>query len=351
MKIFVVLTLLSVVAALCSETSAIEAPALVQREFIFESAPFRSCHASTIVETPSGLVAAWFGGSDEGNNDVTIWLSRREGNRWTAPNQVASGAEEDKREPCWNPVLFRYPDGPLLLFYKVGPNPRQWWGMVMKSIDDGRTWGEARRLPDGTLGPIKNKPVLLPEGVLLCPSSTEHDGWRVQIERTSDQGKTWTKSAVAGDPMKLGAIQPAVLSWPEGKLQIVCRHQQHGNILQSWSTDRGQTWTELTPTELPNPNSGIDAVSMTDGRAAMVYNHTRSGRSPLNVAVGFDDGSWHAAVVLEDSLGEFSYPAIIQTDDGLLHITYTWQRRRIRHVVLDPKNFELRRIETGHWPG
>jgi predicted neuraminidase len=335
---------------LATSAQAIDSPALVQREFVFETAPFRSCHASTIVETPSGLVSAWFGGSDEGNKDVTIWLSRREGERWTAPREVATGEERAKREPCWNPVLFRYPDGPLTLFYKVGPNPRQWWGMTIESSDDGGSWSAPRRLPKGILGPIKNKPVLLSEGVLLCPSSTEHDGWRVQMERTADQGKTWSKSDVAGDPEKLGAIQPSVLSWPEGKLQIVCRHQQHGNILQSWSTDRGQTWSELKPTELPNPNSGIDAVTMADGRAALVYNHTHSGRSPLNVAVGLEDGSWHAAVVLEDSLGEFSYPAIIQSSDGLLHITYTWQRRRIRHVVLDPKKFELRKITAGRWP-
>src|SRR5688572_11858627 len=133
-----------------------------ETEFVFESAPFASAHASTIVESRDGLVAAWFGGTREGAADVGIWLSRRVAGIWTPPIEVATGIQPDgARHPCWNPVLFEQRDKSLMLFYKVGPNPRSWWGMLRTSRDGGRTWTDARRLPDGILGPIKNKPVQL----------------------------------------------------------------------------------------------------------------------------------------------------------------------------------------------
>ena len=108
----------------------------------------------------------------------------------------------------------------------------------------------------------------------------------------------------------------------------------------------------MTLLELPNPNSGIDAVTLADGRQLLVYNHTTEGRGVLNVAVSEDGEHWQAALVLEDEPGaEFSYPAVIQTSDGLVHVTYTWKRRRIRHVVIDPRKLTLRPIVDGAWPG
>ena len=164
-------------------------------EFIYEKAPFPSCHASTIAETPKGLITAWFGGTDEGDKDVGIWVSRQVKNKWTSPVEVANGVEnESLRYPSWNPVLFQMPKGELLLFYKVGPSPSKWWGMLKRSTDDGITWSAAEKLPDGILGPIKNKPELLKDGTLICPTSSEHDGWRVHFEMTKDAGKTWTKT-------------------------------------------------------------------------------------------------------------------------------------------------------------
>src|SRR5678816_4199565 len=114
---------------------------LTRSEFIYETAPFPACHASTIVETSTGLVAAWFGGTAERNPDVGIWTSRFEGGRWTTPVEVANGVQSPTlRYPTWNPVLFQSTGGPLILFYKVGPSPSEWWGMAMRSQDGGRTW-------------------------------------------------------------------------------------------------------------------------------------------------------------------------------------------------------------------
>ena len=175
-------------------------PAILKSEFIYESAPFPSCHASTIVETKSGLVAAWFGGTAEKNPDVGIWSARLVDGKWTVPVEVANGVQADgQRYPCWNPVLFQPKEGPLLLFYKIGPSPDHWWGMLRVSQEDGRSWSEARRLPEGILGPIKNKPVQLANGDILSPTSSEHDGWRVHFERSADGGKTWSATAPVND--------------------------------------------------------------------------------------------------------------------------------------------------------
>src|SRR5207248_8888783 len=104
--------------------------------FIFEQAPFASCHASTVVEfEPGKLLAAWFGGKDEGAKDVQIWGSRFDG-RWSAPEVLGS----EPGQPCWNPVLFRTPDG-LRLWYKAGPSPMTWTGFV-RACDDGKTWSK-----------------------------------------------------------------------------------------------------------------------------------------------------------------------------------------------------------------
>ncbi len=333
----------------CAATRADEDSAVLVNEFIYEEASFPSCHASTIEHTPGGLVAAWFGGTDEGNADVGIWVARHDGKRWSAPVEVANGVESPtQRYPCWNPVLFQMPGGALQLYYKVGPNPRAWWGMLITSDDGGKSWSEPRRLPEGILGPIKNKPILF-ENRLLSPSSTEHDGWRVHLEASDDGGQTWTKTASLENHETFGVIQPTILVHPEGKLQMLCRSRQR-QIVETWSSDGGRTWSALAATELPNPNSGIDAANLPDGRCVLIYNHTPRGRSPINLAVSADGRSWQAGLVLESEPGEYSYPAVIVTPDGLIHTTYTWKRQRIKHVVVDPRKLSLRAMPQGEWP-
>lgn len=321
--------------------SAVGQPGVLGVEFVYEDAPFPQCHASTIAATPTGLVCAMFGGTAEKNPDVAIWVSRHDGQTWSAPVEVANGVQADgKRHPCWNPVLYQVPDGPLALYYKVGPSPSSWWGMLVNSADGGRTWTPPMRLPDDIAGPIKNKPVLLADGRLLCGSSTEDQGWRVHMEWTPDHGKTWQRTGPLNDGTKTHAIQPTILLHPEGRLQILCRSQGLGKILSATSTDAGRTWSALTPIDLPNPNSGIDAVTLRDGRHLLVYNHTPAGRSPLNVGISKDGRTWQAALELEREKGEYSYPAVIQAGDGKVHITYTWKRKRVRHVTVDPERLQ-----------
>lgn len=328
-----------------------EFPGLVKSEFIYETAPFPSCHASTIVETDEGFVCAWFGGTAERNPDVGIWVSRLVGDSWTPPVEVANGVQtETLRHPCWNPVLFQPKDSPLCLFYKVGPNVEGWWGMLITSDDGGKSWSKPRRLPDGIFGPIKNKPVQLKSGDILSPTSSEHDGWRVHFERSSDLGKTWTATLPVNNGKTIGAIQPSILFHPDGTLQAIGRTRRQKKIFTVTSVDQGQTWGPLTLTGLPNPNSGTDAVTLADGRHALVYNHTNEGRTPLNVSVSSNGLDWNAALILETEPGEYSYPAIIQSRDGLIHMVYTWKRKKIRHAVADPKLFRTLPIVDGSWP-
>lgn len=324
------------VGAGCVSSRPPENP-MLKTEFIYDKAPFPECHASTIAESKSGLVASWFGGTHEKHLDVGIWVSRIADGKWTAPIEVANGAQDDgkTRHPTWNPVLFQPKDGPLLLFYKVGPSPSTWWGMLITSTDGGKTWSKPKRLPEGILGPIKNKPEQLADGSLLCPTSTEHDGWRVHMERTSDLGHTWTKTGSLNNPKEFGAIQPAILLHPDNRVQILCRSRQQ-RITEAWSNDGGKTWGPMKATSVVNPNSGIDAVTLKDGRHLLIYNPVPKGRTPLAIALSSDGKAWKDVVTLETEPGEYSYPAIIQISDGLIHVTYTWKRERVKHVVIDP---------------
>jgi len=315
--------------------------AIVDREFVFVGAPFPSAHASTIVETADGLVAAWFGGTDEGHPDVGIWLSRRGREGWSPPVEVARCAHRDGTPlPCWNPVLFQHSRGPLVLFYKSGPSPREWWGLARSSSDGGRTWSVATQLPPGILGPIRAKPVELEDGSVLAGSSTEHRGWVSHMERSTPPDlasvAAWSRGAPLNDAALFAAIQPTILVHSPADVQVLCRSRQRV-ITESWSKDGGRTWGAMTATALPNPSAGIDALRLADGRFLLAYNPTESGRSTLALAVSTDGRKWGRAVVLEDdAAGEYSYPALVQARDGRVHVTYTWRRERIRHVVVDP---------------
>ncbi len=309
---------------------------IVMEEYIFKNPPFVQCHAPTIEQTSDGtLVVAWFAGTREGHEDVGIWVSRYEKGKWTESVEVVNGIMSPQhRYPCWNPVLFQPLEGPLLLFFKVGPHPDQWWGELILSEDQGETWKQRRWLGPDLLGPIKNKPIQLSDGTVVCPSSSEHDGWRVHLEVTKGF-KDWEIIDSISHGPAWEVIQPTLLQYSTVKLQMLCRTKGVGFIAESWSNDRGKTWSQLRATSLPNPNSGIDAVTLNDGRQLLIYNHASKGRTPLNVGVSSDGKNWTMQLTLENQPGEFSYPSVIQTVDGMVHIVYTYNRKMIKHVVLD----------------
>ncbi len=330
--------------------------------FIFEpgSTPFPECHASTIVALKKGeLMAAWFGGTKEGAPDVAIWGSRRVDGKWTVPVEL----EREKGFPSWNPVLFHTKDGRLWLYYKVGPSPSQWAAGRKYSDDEGKTWSAEERLPAGLLGPIRAKPLVLDNGTIVAGSSVEaHETWAAWVERSADGGKTWAKigpitvsreadtaETPAADPPKdapgwaadkgprkyVGIIQPSIISLGGKHLRLYARSRTLASkVVVADSMDNGVTWTQGRFIDVPQNNSGLDVVRLADGRIVMIFNDTTVGRTPLNLAVSTDGEHFRVFATLEDTVGQYSYPAIIQAPDGSLEMTYTWQRKTIKYVHL-----------------
>jgi len=313
----------------------------MRSEFIFEQAPFASCHASTIVEArPGKFLAAWFGGTKEGASDVAIWLSRSSGGEWSKPEKVA----DEAGVPCWNPVLFREKAGTVFLFYKAGQSPSSWSGFYRTSRDGGTTWEAAVLLPAGIYGPVKNKPIQLASGRIVAGASVEsYRTWAAWVETSDDAGKIWKRHGPITVPGEnYGIIQPTVYEIAGDRLRMLtCATERVGQICTATSDDGGESWSAAERTELPNPNSGIDAVRLADGRIVLCYNPTHTARTPLVLGVSKDDGvTWRLGPTLEMDRGEFSYPAIIQSQDGNVHVTYTWKRQRVRHWAISPRELD-----------
>ena len=307
---------------------------ILSSEFIYDDASFPSCHASTVLETENGLLAAWFGGSYESHPDVSIYCASYDKDGWSVPVLAADGVISDSlRYPSWNPVLFRLASGEIALFYKVGPNPREWWGEYKLSADEGRSWGPRTALPEGMLGPIKNKPLAMPDGTILYPTSVEYtpDCWRVFIESSKPDLTGWEKKTI--DNRDFNAIQPTLFLY-KGHLDMLCRTQE-GILAKASSEDYGQSWTPLLPSGLENNNSGVDGLVTKDGLRLLVCNPLRQGRNKLALLGSYDGLEWKTLLILEDQPeGEFSYPAIICRKDGTLDITYTYNRVKIKHVQI-----------------
>jgi predicted neuraminidase len=338
-------------------------PAQTGDGFIFQpgSTSFPESHASTIVALKHGeLMAAWFGGTKERAPDVAIWGSRMVAGKWSPPVEL----EREKDIPSWNPVLFHTKDGRLWLYYKVGPSPGTWSAGRKYSDDEGLTWSAEERLPAGLLGPIRAKPLILADGTIVSGTSFEaHETWAAWIERSTDNGKTWAKIGPIDVPRELdaaehpapepstgsismekgsdykpgprkyeGIIQPSVISLGGEHLRLYARsHTLAMKIAVADSYDAGLTWTQARYIDLPNNNSGIDAVQLKDGRVVMIFNNTTNGRTPLNLAISNDGEHFRVFKTLEDTAGQFSYPAIIEGPAGI-EITYTWKRETIKYV-------------------
>lgn len=371
----------------------LSSPMVLEESHLYTTASFPQCHAATIAETPEGdLVAAYFGGTYERHPDVCIWVSRKpKGSKvWSEPILAGDGvfmpgtpdallagvndsttlasvgpikyqfdpsvpADSLRRKACWNPVLKQMPSGELWLFYKVGLKVSDWTGWLVKSTDGGLTWSQREPLPKGFIGPVKNKPEIIGDR-LLCASSTEDKGWRLHFETLDLKTGQWSYNGPIeadsvylttdllpdGSPAEkatlrpIHSIQPSILRHKDGRLQVLMR-TRNGRLATSWSDDGGVTWSRVTLTDIPNNQSGTDAVTLADGRHALIYNplptlpsERKGPRTPLAIAISDDGLNWRHLVTLEDSpISQYSYPSIIQGSDGTLHCIYTWRRQRV----------------------
>jgi predicted neuraminidase len=308
-----------------------------RKQFVFdECSRFRSCHAATLMAFPEGgLIAAWFGGTAEGDPDVDIWFARREGGIWSVPERAAgmTGIAH------WNPVLFQGDCGEVHLYYKIGPTIPEWVTMRTISRDQGRTWSEPVPLAEGDIGgrgPVRNKPIVLGDGTWLAPASVETaERWDAFTDLSADGGKTWIKSAMVPlDHASLrgkGIIQPTLWESGPNRVHMLLRSTE-GYIYRSDSIDNGRTWCAAYPTSLPNNNSGIDLVKLNNNALVLVHNPVMgnwAARTPLVCSVSEDNGlTWEERFVLEDEPGEYSYPAIVAVGNRTC-LVYTWRRERI----------------------
>jgi alpha-L-rhamnosidase len=233
--------------------------------------------------------------------------------------------------------------------------------MMRTSTDGGRTWSAARELGNDLMGPEKNKCVQLEDGTIMCPTADrngQHPGGSLLVVRSFDGGETWEGQEGADDGGVDDAIQPTIMFHTDGRLQMMSRNK--GFIPTTWSHDNGNTWSTLEKTVMPANGSGIDAVTLRDGRQFLVYNHVptpegnKGGRCFLNAAVSDAGENWSAAQVIGicDG-GQFSYPAVIQSRDGLVHITHTWHRDTIAHIIVNPHKITDATtvpMPNGEWP-
>jgi hypothetical protein len=321
----------------------------------------RNTHAASITEANNGtLLATWFGGSSENEPDVKIYVSQKPlGGDWSEPAMVDDGTctrdGETKEYSTWNPVLFTDPkQGTLYLWYKItgiGPKPgyQNWWGVVRTSSDHGKTWSDRIWLPQvpnkldifkpyhfHATGPVKNHPIILPDGRLLCGSSTESPiGWRTHFEIYEAGDWTGQKHGVSViGPLEGRGIQASfiVLSSDYKNLRAFTRDDGITS-----SHDGGKSWGPITKSPVTT-SKGFHAVTTKEGWHFLVFNKDQT-RTPLGLARSKDGENWE--VIIEDlrSDGNMSmdYPAIMQSKDGNLHVVHTYGRKFINHIVLDTK--------------
>lgn len=300
------------------------------------------CHCSVIVELPDGdLLSAWYAGEDEARPDAAVVTARKSpGGAWSRPPQIVA---DTPGKPEGNPILWVNRRGRLQLFYGTihgeiaGPSgSRGCWGTVdqkMKlSPDLGRTWSDDIMLRAQWGCVFRTKPLDLENGDTII-GVAYHPGNSLFLISEDDGDTWWYTGEVPGVPNQ----HPTMIRRADGSLLALLR-PRHGNtrVGRTVSRDNGRTWETAVHTDLPNPGAAIDMVKLADGRVVLAFNPIERGRNVLALAISEDEGDTFPVVreVEREDEGEFSYPALIQCRDGLLHMTYTHLRTRIKHVWL-----------------
>ncbi len=335
---------------------------LVQKEYIPKPAGTDFVHASTNLRLQNGTVLlSWFGGSKEGNDDVSIYYSLKKDAAWSLPVKLDDGINE----PHWNPVLFPLDNQKIMLFYKVGKEITKWRTYYCFSLDGGTTFTAPKELVQGDKGgrgPVRNKPIRLSNGDMAAPASMENGIWHAFVDLSSDNGKTWKPSnnivienitysqeeiVISESKKKIpvseqsffgrGVIQPSLWESDPGSVHMLLRSSE-GAVYRSDSLDYGKTWSKAYVTDLPNNNSGLDLVKLNNGVLVLIYNPVGTNwgpRSPISLALSQNNGkTWQKLMNLDSGEGEFSYPAITASEDRIF-ISYSYKRESIAFWELE----------------
>lgn len=356
-------------------------------------------HAANLLPLENGdLLCVWFAGTQEGMSDIHIYMSRL--NKGEQEWSEAVRLSDDSTRSEQNPVLFPAPDGKLWLLYTAQKSGNQDTAIIRYRIseDNGYTWGAIETLFD-TPGTFIRQPIIvLDNGEWLLPIwycyTSPGEKWTGNkdvsaVKISKDEGKTWEEYEV---PNSLGCVHMNIEKLEDGRLLALFRSRWADSIYSSYSTDNGRTWSEPTPTELPNNNSSIQFTKLNNGHLALVFNNMNAEncterrtslydeiededdtssasaalaiedekkaeersafwgapRAPMTIAISEDNGkSWPYMKNLEigdgyamtnnskDKLNrEYSYPTIKQTKDGKIHIAYTYFRQAIKYVSI-----------------
>ncbi|MBQ8300510.1 MAG: exo-alpha-sialidase [Clostridia bacterium] len=326
-----------------------------KEEIFGEEREFDSPHAPTVLEADNGdIITAWFGGRFEKDPDTAIWTAKKVNGVWQKPIKTV----DVRNIAAWNPVLFKLNDGTVVLYFKIGETINTWHTEYVISVDNGETWGERTELVKGDIGgrgPVKNKPIYLSDNkTIIAPASIEGECWDAFVDISYDNGKTWEMSKTV--PVRRinpnersvrdraynkhfcfgkGIIQPTLWEDNDGKVHMLLRSTS-SRIFRSTSEDKGKTWSIAYDTGLPNNNSGIDVVKLSDGTLVLAYNPrenipgmTKGSRTPLILSYSEDNGeNWQKLATLEDSDGAYAYPSIICNDKEIM-VVYSANREKI----------------------
>lgn len=318
---------------------------LVQKS-IFNQLPDRPlAHCATLATLPDGtLLTAWFGGSFETASDVVILASELEpsADDWSPPRVIV----QVPNHALGQPVFLVRPNGELWLFFDVimggasvqsaafnAMPPLTDWKRAQPfwqcSTDNGKTWEQSQQLFDYPGLMFRSRPMNL-SGRIIFPVYDENT-WQSRMMISDDDGKTWRLTEPITTPQ--GNIHACVVQLSDQRLLAYMRTGGKGGVIwRAESRDAGDTWSQPTATNLPNPNSGIDLLRLRSGALVLAYNPSDHARTPLCVALAEEDEQWKWQRTLEDTPAEFSYPTLAQTNDGQIHLVYTYQREHIQYT-------------------
>jgi len=306
-------------------------PAATERHTLFGDLTPLSVHGATVtdLDAPGRLLAACYAFAYETAPDSRIVAATWDGERWSETRTIV----DLPGIAVGNPVLFTGRDGTVHLFFALLYG-QEWTDARVthtSSPDGGATWGPMRTLHPMKGLMTKTRPLQLADRLLL-PVYDEAT-WCSHVLVADAIEADWQ---LYGDTTaRRKTIQPAIVELADGTLLMYSRSVR-GSIYAARSFNGGYTWTASQPTPLPNPNSGIDLIKLRSGRLLLVYNPTAEGREQLAYAVSDDEGGrWSAPILLEDGVGEFSYPYVIQSRDERVHLLYTAQRVAITHLACD----------------